>query len=39
MTETSWKYSNKPTPDLIYFDADTGRYYYLYDAGDFLTSE
>lgn len=39
MTETSWKYANKPTPDLIYFDADTGRYYYLYDAGDFLTPE
>ena len=39
MTEKAWKYSDKPTPDLIYFDVDTGKYYYLYDANDFITTD
>ena len=39
MTEKAWKYSDKPTPDLVYFDVDTGKYYYLYDANDFITTD
>ena len=39
MSEKAWKYSDKPTPDLVYYDADTGKYYYLYDAGDFLSAD
>ena len=39
MTAKSWKYSDKPTPDLIYYDVDTGKYYYLYSAGDFVSDE
>ena len=39
MTDKSWKYSDKPTPDLIYYDVDTGKYYYLYSAGDFVSDE
>jgi len=39
MVDRAWKYSNKPTPDLVYYDADTGHYYYLYSAGDFLSED
>ena len=37
MTEKAWEQSDKPTPDLIYYDVYTGKYYYLYSAADFVS--